>query len=123
MQEKAERLLDKHMLQLGSSDIHSVQRSCTTNESPRCIKAIIVDILIGEPMGENRKAAGQQLRGKCESTLLIFSGSAMNTSKSQVAAFQIARPKGWKISVVANARRRDYFPDWDDCQVLQRVTA
>ena len=73
MQEKAEKLLDKHMLQLGSSDIHSVQRPCITNESPRCIKDILVDILIGGPMGEDRKAAGQQLRGKCEFTLPIFS--------------------------------------------------
>ena len=118
MQEKAERLLDKHMLKLGSSDIHSVQRPCITNESPRCIKAIIVDILIGGPMGEDRKAASQQLRGECEFTLSVFSGSAMNTSKLQVAAFQIARPQRWKISVVTYARRRDYFLDWHDCQVL-----
>ena len=74
-------------------------------------------------MGEDWKTAGQQLRGKCEFTLPVFSDSAMNTSKLQVAAFQIARPQRWKIPVVANARRRDYFLDWHDRQVLQRITA
>ena len=73
-------------------------------------------------MGKDWKAAGQQLRGKCEFTLPVFSGSGVNISELQVAAFQIARPQRWKISVVANARRRDYFLDWHDCQVLQRVT-
>lgn len=74
-------------------------------------------------MGEDWKAARQQLRGKCKFALLIFSGSAMNTSEVQVAAFQIARPQRWKVFVVTYARRRDYFLNWHDCQVLQRVTA
>lgn len=46
MQEKVERLLDKHMLKLGSSDHYSVQKPSVTNVSLRRIKAIVVNILV-----------------------------------------------------------------------------
>lgn len=46
MQEKVEKLLDKHMLKLGSSESYSVQKPCVINVSLRCIKAIIVNILV-----------------------------------------------------------------------------
>lgn len=46
MQEKVEKLLDKHMLKLGSSDYRSVQIPYVTNASSRCLKAFVIDILV-----------------------------------------------------------------------------
>lgn len=46
VQEKIEKLLDKHMLKLGSSDCHSGRNNRVTNVSFRCIKAFIVNILV-----------------------------------------------------------------------------
>ena len=55
MQEKIERLLDKHMLKLGLSDLCSFPYPRVTNVCFRCVKAVVVDIFIGKAMEEDGK--------------------------------------------------------------------
>lgn len=78
VQEKIERLLDKHMLSLGLSDCRTVHNTRVTNvPSCRCIKAFIIYNFIRRFVEEDGKARWQQFRGKfyTESRTLCGSGS------------------------------------------------
>ena len=81
MQEKVERLLDKHMLNLGSSYCRTIQHTPVTNVYfLRCIKAFIVNNFVRRVVEEVGKARWQQLRGKSDAQLQMQCESASNIS-------------------------------------------
>lgn len=90
MQEKVERLLDKHMLKLGLSECCSVRKTRVTNVFlSRCIKAFLVDHLVRRVVEEDGKVRGQQLRGKSEINSSMLRAS--NIFNIWITAFQTAR--------------------------------
>lgn len=86
-----------------------------TGQLFRCIKAFIVDILIGRLVEEDGKAREKLLRGKFGIKRTSLRCSFSTVFNTQVTAFQAAGSKRRQISVVTDTRRRDYVFGWQYC--------